>query len=103
VVAERTPEIGLRIAMGATESLILLQFLIESLVVGLVGAILGVILGIVLIELGASAMGAEVDYGLFAGNALLSLLVGIALGVVAGFIPARKAGKMTCVEALRFE
>jgi putative ABC transport system permease protein len=103
VVAERTPEIGLRIAMGATESLILLQFLIESLVVGLVGAILGVILGIILIELGASAMGAEVDYGLFARNAVLSLLVGVALGVAAGFIPARKAGKMTCVEALRFE
>jgi putative ABC transport system permease protein len=103
VVAERTPEIGLRIAMGATGRLILSQFLIESLVVGVVGAILGVAFGVVLIELVVSIMGTSADYALFIRNAFLSLIVGVSLGVAAGFIPARKAGKMTCVEALRYE
>ncbi len=103
VVSERTPEIGLRISMGATQRLILSQFLVESLVVGLVGAILGVALAIFLTKFIVNIMGAEVDYLLFTKNAILCVVVGVILGAAAGFMPARRASKMSCVEALRFE
>lgn len=103
VVTERTPEIGLRISMGATQRLILSQFLVESLVVGVVGAVLGVVLAVFLTEFIVNIMGTEVDYLLFTRNAILCVVVGIILGAAAGFMPAKRASKMSCVEALRFE
>jgi putative ABC transport system permease protein len=100
-VTERTREIGVRLAIGAMEREVLLQFLIEAVVLACVGGLVGVVLAT-----GASIVLAElmaVPYLFDAGINLLSFGFSAAIGVVFGFFPARRAARLDPIEALRHE
>ncbi len=100
-VRERTREIGIRKAVGARGSDILLQFLVEALVLSLVGGLLGIALGV-----GASlVIGALAGWG-FQFNPLTVLVAvgfSLAVGVVFGVWPARQAARLDPITALRYE
>ena len=100
-VRERTREIGIRRAIGAQQSQILTQFLIEAIVLSLVGGIIGVIIGEIvayfLAQLG------QWNFALSPSMILASLGFSMFVGVVFGVWPARTASKLKPVEALRFE
>ncbi|MFZ2987034.1 ABC transporter permease [Ideonella sp.] len=100
-VTERTREIGLRLAVGALEGEVLLQFLIEAVVLSALGGVIGVVLAT-----GASWGGARlmaVPYAFDPTINLLALLFSAVIGVLFGYFPARRAAQMDPIEALRHE
>lgn len=100
-VTERTREIGIRKALGATRGNIRTQFLIEAMMVCLLGGLLGVILGGLAGFIGGKAMSVEA-YPPF-GAVLFALAFSVGIGVFFGYYPASKAAKLDPIEALRFE
>lgn len=99
-VTERTKEIGLRMAVGATGLVISLQFLIESVLISLTGGILGVIIGgLVSNMLPLIGMPSSIP----TWSIYVSFAVCTAIGVLFGYIPARKAANMDPIEAIRHE
>jgi len=100
-VTERTREIGIRKALGATYNNILLQFLIESAVIGIIGGFLGVVLGI-----GASyaiSTFAEWKTVISIPIIIIAVVFSVGIGVFFGIYPARKAALLDPIEALRYE
>jgi putative ABC transport system permease protein len=100
-VTERTREIGLRLAIGALEGEVLLQFLIEAVVLSALGGLIGIV-----VATGASwglsgAMG--VPYSFDPAINVLALVFSAGIGVVFGYFPARRAAQMDPIEALRHE
>ena len=100
-VTERTKEIGIRMAIGATATDIRIQFLIESFLLSIIGGLVGVIVGV---------SGAELIHILTKMNILissfsiiLSLTVSGLIGIIAGFYPAYKASLLNPIDALRYE
>ena len=100
-VTERTREIGLRLAVGAREWDMLLQFLTEATTLALLGGILGVLVGIALSVLIAELGGWPVVVNI--ANVLLAMAFAAAVGCFFGFYPARKAARMDPIDALRYE
>jgi len=100
-VTERTREIGVRLAIGATEGAIQLQFLGESVMLSLVGGAVGVLLGVAGSYLIGQALGWQMEISLTA--ILLAAAFSFAVGVFFGYYPARKAALMDPIEALRYE
>jgi putative ABC transport system permease protein len=100
-VTERTREIGVRVAVGATEEAIQLQFLGESVLLSLFGGAAGVVLGIAGSFFVGRAFGWPMQMSLEA--VLLAALFSIAVGVFFGYYPARKASRLDPIEALRYE
>ena len=100
-VTERTREIGLRLAVGALEREVLLQFLIEAVVLSALGGVIGVLIATAASWALAGAM--DVPYAFDLGINLLSLLFAAAIGVLFGYFPARRAARMDPIEALRHE
>ena len=99
-VTERTKEIGLRMAVGATGPIISLQFLIESVLISVTGGLLGVIVGVTASTLVSSfGMPSSVP----AWSIYVSFLVCVFIGVLFGYIPAQKAANMDPIEAIRHE
>lgn len=100
-VTERTREIGVRKALGATQRDIRMQFIVEAVLVCLVGGVIGIVLG------SAIGMIATAAFDSFAlpplGAVLMSLLFSLATGVFFGAYPASKAAKMQPIDALRYE
>ncbi len=99
-VTERTKEIGLRMAVGATGAVISLQFLIESVLISITGGILGILFGC-----GLSALAPMVGMpsSVPAWSIIVSFLVCVFIGVLFGYIPALKAARMDPIEAIRHE
>jgi putative ABC transport system permease protein len=100
-VTERTREIGIRMAIGATPYDVLIQFLIEAVVLALVGGIIGITLGLA----GALALGRLANWPVvFQPHiVLLSFLVAAGVGIFFGYYPALKASRLDPIEALRYE
>ena len=100
-VTERTREIGLRLAVGALESEVLLQFLIEAVVLSALGGLVGIVIAAAASYFLAGLMG--VPYAFDASINLLALLFSAGIGVLFGYFPARRAARMNPIEALRHE
>jgi putative ABC transport system permease protein len=100
-VTERTKEIGLRLAIGALEREVLLQFLIEAVVLAALGGLVGIVLATGA-SIGLSAL-MHVPYGFNPGVNLLSFVFSAAIGVVFGYFPARRAARLNPIDALRHE
>jgi putative ABC transport system permease protein len=100
-VTERTREIGLRLAVGALEREVLLQFLIEAVVLSALGGLIGIVIATAA-SYGLSTV-MTVPYAFDLSINLLSLIFSAAIGVVFGYFPARRAARMDPIEALRHE
>ena len=100
-VTERTREVGIRKAMGARRSDVLLQFLIEAVILSLAGGIVGVLLGIGVAKGVTLAVGMPSVIKLWAVFA--GLIVAASVGVFFGVYPARQAARLDPIAALRFE
>lgn len=100
-ITERTREIGTRKALGAKNSSIRLQFIIESIILCLIGGILGIVVGLVLGAVAASMLGyaAAAPVTAILGAVVFSMVIGIFFG----FYPANKAAKLNPIDALRYE
>jgi putative ABC transport system permease protein len=100
-VTERTREIGLRLAIGALERDVLLQFLIEAVVLAALGGVIGIVLATAASIVLAQVM--EVPYLFNSTINLLSFLFSAGIGVLFGYFPARRAARLDPIEALRHE
>jgi putative ABC transport system permease protein len=100
-VTERTREIGLRLAIGALEREVLLQFLIEAVVLASLGGLIGIVLATIASMVLAGVM--EVPYLFNPGVNVLSFVFSAVIGVVFGYFPARRAARMDPIDALRHE
>ncbi len=100
-VTERTREIGLRLAIGALEHEVLLQFLIEAVVLSALGGVIGILIATAASWGLSSLMGMPYAFDPFIN--LLSLMFSAGIGVLFGYFPARRAARMDPIEALRHE
>ena len=100
-ITERTREIGTRKALGAKNSSIRFQFIIESMILCLIGGILGILAGFLLGAIAASILG----YSAAVPVAAIIIAVGFSMiiGIFFGYYPANKAARMDPIEALRYE
>jgi len=100
-VTERTREIGLRMAVGATPSDILLQFITEAMTLSTVGGLIGVALGI----FGARTVGQIQEWPILVteSSVVVAFLFSAAIGIFFGFYPALRASRLNPIDCLRYE
>jgi len=98
-VKERTSIIGIKKALGARQSIILLEFLIESVVLCLIGAAIGLVVVFGVLKLATAVFKYEIY--LSSGNIIIAMLLAIVIGVLSGLIPAWQAARLDPVEAMR--
>lgn len=100
-VTERTREIGIRKALGATFMNIMTQFLIESMVIGVIGGLIGIVIGCGLSKL--IALVGDFQTVITLTPIVISFVFSVGIGLFFGIYPARKAAKLDPIEALRYE
>ncbi len=100
-VTERTREIGIRLAIGAKESQVLMQFLVEAVVLSLMGGVIGIVLGLGLAGLAAQAM--KIPFIFDLQIMLISFAFSALVGIIFGYFPARRAAQLNPIDALRHE
>jgi putative ABC transport system permease protein len=101
-VTERTKEIGIRKAIGATRSAIVLQFLLEAMTLTFFGGIIGVILAVGISQI-VMLLIPSIPASIPMWAVISGLVVSIVVGLVFGVLPARKAAKLDPIECLRYE
>lgn len=99
-VRERTGQIGVQKALGATRSFILTQFLVESTMLSVVGGLAGLVLVAILMAVGTAISGFDLAMSL--NNVLTGVLLSAAIGLLSGLAPASMAARLDPVEAIRF-
>ncbi|MEN8712872.1 MAG: ABC transporter permease [Arenicellales bacterium] len=100
-VTERTREIGIRLAIGAMEREVLMQFLVEAVVLSSLGGIIGIVLALVGSVVLADLM--QVPFVFNVNIVVLAFIFSAAVGVIFGYLPARKAARLDPIDALRHE
>ena len=101
-VAERTREIGIRKAIGARESVIIIQFLSESIMISFIGSMVGLVFGVALSQgVGRFILGYDVPFSIW--PVILSITVAVVVGLASGVMPAIKAAKLNPIDSLRYE
>jgi putative ABC transport system permease protein len=100
-VTERTREIGVRKALGATQNAIKSQFLIESVVICVMGGLIGILFGIII----GNVISFALDTGFFIPWfwIIMGVIICVTVGLISGFIPAKRASKLDPIDSLRFE
>ncbi len=101
-VTERTREIGLRMAVGASRREVLLQFLVESVLISLVGGAIGIVIGLA-IPLSVRLITNQIRVPISPLSILVAFAVSFTVGVAFGLLPARRASQLNPTEALRYE
>ena len=100
-VGERTREIGIRLAVGARERNILIQFLIESVLLSLVGGAIGTVIGILVSKVASALTGWPTQISVL--SILVAFVFSALVGIIFGIYPAKKAAALNPIEALRYE
>lgn len=100
-VTERTREIGIRMAIGAKEKDILLQFLVEAIVLSILGGLIGILSGVGITFIIKLIIGWAAQLSVF--SIILSFVFSVLVGVFFGYYPARKAASLNPIDALRYE
>ena len=100
-VIERTREIGIRLAIGARERDILLQFLVEAVVLSSVGGIVGIVLGLLAASIGSIILAVPLE--LESDIVIIAFTFSAVVGIIFGYFPARQAARLDPIEALRHE
>jgi ABC-type antimicrobial peptide transport system permease subunit len=100
-VTERTREIGIRLAIGAQESQVLMQFLVEAVVLSLFGGTIGVMLGLALAAIVSSGM--QIPFVIDPSIVVIAFAFSALIGIVFGYFPARRAAQLNPIDALRHE
>ena len=100
-VTERTREIGIRKALGARQSVIMQQFVIEATVTSMIGGVIGIIIGGFATSSIGAAMGITCSPTF--GSVMLSFSVSVLIGVLFGYLPAKNAARLDPIEALRVD
>ena len=100
-VTERTKEIGTRLAIGALESEVLLQFLIEAVTLSSLGGLIGIILAF-FGSLGISHL-MQIPFDFDYSVALIAFIFSAFIGILFGYLPARRASRLNPIDALRHE
>jgi len=101
-VTERTREIGLRMAVGASRGEVMLQFLVESVLISLAGGMVGIVIGLVL-PLSVRLITDQVRVPISPLSVIVAFAVSFTVGVGFGLLPARRASQLNPTEALRYE
>ena len=100
-ITERTREIGTRKALGATNSSIRTQFIVESISICIIGGIIGILIGIGIAAIATKLLGFSVSPSI--DGMILSVTFSVLIGVFFGYYPANKAAKLNPIDALRYE
>jgi len=100
-VTERTREIGIRMAVGATANQVMLQFLVEAIVLSVIGGVVGILLGLGLAALASDIM--VIPFSPDPAIVVIAFLFSAAVGVIFGYFPARRAARLDPIEALRYQ
>jgi putative ABC transport system permease protein len=106
-VSERTKEIGIRKSLGAKQRNILTQFVIEAATTSAMGGLLGIAFGFIVSEVATRVIASMTEYDITVAPSIDSVLlafgISASIGVLFGYLPAKKAAKLNPIDALRYE